>query len=164
MLRLALLAVVAAQDEDPLPPPPAPPPAPPPPSTPAEALAQQLRGMPDERKQFLLLEKIEDKDFAAAEQILASGLSVNEPIHSQNKQPLVNVVTTKRDAAGLDWLISKGANLGQQDRDGRSPICHAVYHDDVEMAKKLITAAKSKGADLNMNCENGDKVNAISHA
>merc|ERR1719487_513457 len=40
----------------------------------------------------------------------------------------------KKDTAALDWLISKGADLGQQDLDGRSPICHAVYHEDIEMA------------------------------
>lgn len=121
--------------------------------------------MPEQQKQMKLLEKLEDKDFTAAEQILASiPGGVNEPIHSQNKQPLINVVTMKKDMAALDWLISKGADLGQQDRDGRSPICHAVYHDDVELAKKLIAAAKQKGQGVNVNCENGDKVNAISHA
>ena len=85
----------------------------------------------------------QDMDFAIMDQLLAEGANIN--ITCENTGGcLMHEVAAHWDTGVADYLLERGLDVHQQDRDGRTPLHVAASTNHTQMLRWLI----EKGAEL----------------
>ncbi len=78
--------------------------------------------------------------------LLENGVDINAYLKNCDMTPLIRLIR-KESICGMQTLIENGADVNLCDKDGKSPLVHAVSQRNSEIAKLLI----ENGADLNLN-------------
>ena len=100
---------------------------------------------------------IENEDFERLQNYIVDNKQlissiINKKDHSSGFSPLA-VISTSNDVKSAELLIQNGADVNSQDKNGKTPLYHAVDRNLYAMAKLLI----QNGADTSLESKFGNQ-------
>jgi ankyrin repeat protein len=102
---------------------------------------------------FNFLKAVRDRDFAKAQDFLDKPGSTIINLKDQDSgETALHIVTRRRDMPWLSYLLQRGADPNQRDRDGNTPLILAASAGFADGAKLLIAYK----ADVNLPNQQGE--------
>jgi ankyrin repeat protein len=104
-----------------------------------------------------LMVAVANRNLWIADMLTKHGADVNFKVKAEHDETVLFLATRVNSTKGIEFLISKGADVNTRNRDGETPLFMLRHYDRIGTARLLI----SIGADV--NARNRQGVSVLSH-